>query len=43
MIPIITKAAHSKMQNPFIQLIKYIYLSLRIMKIVSGGHGGTRK
>lgn len=39
----ISKSAHSKMQNPFIQFFKYLFLSLKIMKIVAGGHGGTRK
>jgi len=31
-----------KMQNPIIQFFKYIYLSLKILVIVAGGHGGTR-
>jgi len=43
MINRISKSEHSKMQNPFIQLFKYIYLSLKILKIVAGGHGSTRK
>jgi len=38
----ISKSMHAKMQNPFIQFFKYIYLSLKILKIVAGGHGGTR-
>lgn len=38
----ISKADRSKMQNPFIQFFKYIYLSLKILVIVAGGHGGTR-
>jgi len=38
----ISKAEHSKMQNPIIQFFKYIYLSLKILVIVAGGHGGTR-
>ncbi len=29
-------------QNIFIQFFQYIYLSLKIMRIVAGGHGGTR-
>lgn len=31
------------MMNPIIQSFKFIYLSLKIMVIVAGGHGGTRK
>lgn len=42
MKPSISKGDHSRMQNPFIQFFKYIYLSLKILKIVAGGHGGTR-
>lgn len=38
----ISKSEHRKMQNPIIQLFKYILLSLKILKIVAGGHGGTR-
>jgi len=29
-------------QNKIIQFFKYIILSLKIMLIVAGGHGGTR-
>lgn len=32
----------SKMQNPVIQFFKFIGLNIKIMKIVAGGHGGTR-
>ena len=39
----ISKSEHSKMQNPIIQCFKYIYLSIKILGIVAGGHGGTRK
>ena len=39
----ISKAMHRKMNNPFIQFFKYIYLSIKILLIVAGGHGGTRK
>ncbi len=39
----ISNAQRSKMQNPFLQFFKFIYLNIRIMKIVAGGHGGTRK
>jgi hypothetical protein len=38
----ISKSEHAKMQNPFIQFFKYIWLSIKIMLIVSKGHGGTR-
>lgn len=30
------------MRNPLIQLIRFIVLSLKIMIIVAGEHGGTR-
>jgi hypothetical protein len=39
----ISKSQRSKMQNPFLQFFKFIYLNIRILKIVAGGHGGTRK
>ncbi|WP_264559400.1 hypothetical protein [Flavobacterium sp. N2270] len=39
----ISNAQRSKMQNPFLQFFKFFYLNIRIMKIVAGGHGGTRK
>lgn len=29
--------------NPIIQFFKFIWLSLKILVIVAGGHGGTRK
>jgi hypothetical protein len=38
----ISKKQKRKMQNPIIQLFRFIYLSLKIMKVVAGGHGGTR-
>lgn len=31
------------MGNPIIQFFRFIYLSLKILVIVAGGHGGTRK
>jgi len=31
-----------KMMNPVIQFFKYIYLSIKVLIIVAGGHGGTR-
>ena len=39
----ISKSDKKKMQNPIIQFFKYFALSLKIMGIVAGGHGGTRK
>lgn len=39
----ITKAQKAYMQNPIIQFFKFIYLNIRILIIVAGGHGGTRK
>ncbi|WP_262887682.1 hypothetical protein [Flavobacterium jejuense] len=39
----ISKSQRSNMQNLFIQFFKFIYLNIRILKIVAGGHGGTRK
>ena len=38
----ISESQKRKMQNPFLQLIKFFYLNIRILKIVAGGHGGTR-
>ncbi|WP_445457277.1 hypothetical protein [Flavobacterium sp. HNIBRBA15423] len=38
----ISKSQRSRMQNPFLQFFKFIYLNIRILKIVAGGHGGTR-
>jgi len=31
------------MGNPVIQFFVFIYLSIKIMLIVAGGHGGTRQ
>ncbi|CAZ97568.1 Conserved hypothetical membrane protein [Zobellia galactanivorans] len=31
------------MRNPIIQFFKFIWLSLKILVVVAGGHGGTRK
>ncbi|WP_203229453.1 hypothetical protein [Aureibaculum marinum] len=39
----ISKTKRFIMTNPIIQFFKYIYLSLKILVIVAGGHGGTRK
>ena len=38
----ISKFQRFKMENPVIQFFVFIYLSLKIMMIVAGGHGGTR-
>jgi hypothetical protein len=39
----ISDSQKAKMQNPFLQFFKFIYLNVRIIKIVASGHGGTRK
>lgn len=39
----ISKSQKRRMQNPVIQFFRFIYLSLKIMKVVAGGHGGTRE
>jgi hypothetical protein len=39
----ISKYQRFKMMNPIIQLFKFIYLSIKVLIIVAGGHGGTRK
>ncbi len=31
------------MMNPIVQFFKFIFLSLKVLVIVAGGHGGTRK
>jgi hypothetical protein len=31
------------MTNPIIQLFKFFILSIKVLFIVAGGHGGTRK
>ncbi|MGV7107854.1 hypothetical protein [Flavobacterium sp. U410] len=38
----ISKSQKRKMQNPLIQFFKFLYLNVRILKIVAGGHGSTR-
>jgi hypothetical protein len=38
----ISHSQKRKMQNPILQFFKFIYLNIRILKIVAGGHGGTR-
>ena len=32
-----------RMNNPFLQFFKFIILSIKIMVIVTRGHGGTRE
>lgn len=39
----ISKYQRFIMMNPIIQFFKFIYLSIKIMFIVAGGHGGTRE
>ena len=39
----ITPLQRIKMMNPFLQFFKLIILSVKIMTIVAGGHGGTRQ
>ncbi|WP_159023573.1 hypothetical protein [Formosa sp. L2A11] len=31
-----------RMMNPILQFFKFIILSIKIMVIVAGGHGGTK-
>ncbi len=38
----ISNKERASMRNPILQFFKYIYLSLKIMKIVAGGHGSAR-
>lgn len=30
------------MMNPIIQFFKFTYLSIKVLIVVAGGHGGTR-
>lgn len=39
----ISKYKRFLMMNPVIQFFKFIYLSIKVLVIVAGGHGGTRK
>ena len=39
----ISKSKRFFMMNPIIQFFKFIWLSSKILVIVAGGHGGTRK
>ena len=38
----ISKSQHFRMQNPILQFFKFLYLNVKILMIVAGGHGGTR-
>ena len=42
MVPQISKFQRFWMRNPIVQALRFVYLSLKIMTIVAGGHGGTR-
>jgi hypothetical protein len=42
MTPKISKSQRFVMMNPVIQFFKFIILSLKVLVIVAGGHGGTR-
>ena len=37
-----TKYEKFKMQNPFLQFFKFIFLNIKIINVVAKGHGGTR-
>ncbi|HLV70101.1 MAG TPA: hypothetical protein VKY34_05295 [Xanthomarina sp.] len=39
----ISKYQRFKMKNPILQFFKFIYLSIKVLIIVAGGHGGTRQ
>ncbi len=43
MIQKISKFQRWVMFNPLIQLFKYVFLSLKILVIVAGGHGSTKE
>lgn len=38
----ISKYQKFKMQNPILQFFKFIFLNIKIIRVVSKGHGGTR-
>ncbi|WP_293166736.1 hypothetical protein [Allomuricauda sp.] len=38
----ISKYKRFVMMNPIIQFFKFIYLSIKVLIVVAGGHGGTR-
>ncbi|WP_173399765.1 hypothetical protein [Cellulophaga baltica] len=39
----ISKQQRFKMMNPILQFFRFIYLSIKILLVVAGGHGGTRE
>ena len=39
----ISKYQRFKMMNPILQFFKFIYLSIKVLIIFAGGHGGTRQ
>lgn len=39
----ISKYQRFIMMNPVIQVFKFIWLSIKVLMIVAGGHGGTRE
>lgn len=39
----ISKFKRFVMMNPIIQFFKFIFLSIKVLLIVAGGHGGTRE
>lgn len=39
----ISKFKRFVMMNPIIQFFKFIFLSIKVLLIVAGGHGGTRQ
>ena len=42
MVPKISKFQRFWMRNPVVQALRLVYLSLKIMTIVAGGHGSAR-
>ncbi|MDP5230934.1 MAG: hypothetical protein NWQ38_11115, partial [Cellulophaga sp.] len=38
----ISRIQRFKMMNPVLQFFKYIFLSIKIMLVVAGGHGSTK-
>jgi hypothetical protein len=39
----ISRYQRFKMMNPILQFFKFIQISIKIMIVVAGGHGGTDK
>lgn len=39
----ISKYKRFVMMNPIIQFFRFLYLSIKVLLIVAGGHGGTRQ